>query len=166
VMHPVHALQPGDALLYYTGDDLSAPRWGRLFAKLVYLKTWRRVSHVAVYIGGGRTVEARAEGVGIYEVKWDNLVAHLRPDGPIDITAAMAWFNSEASGQRYDFLGLFRFFTLGKQSTDKQFCSELATRWYRAGGFEPFTSDVDADLTCPGDFLYTPKFRNLPLVSK
>jgi hypothetical protein len=62
------------------------------------------------------------------------------------------------TGQRYDWLGLLRFFTLGQQSTDKQFCSEHATRFYRAGGFEPFSKHYDADLVSPGHFLSSAKF--------
>jgi hypothetical protein len=38
------------------------------------------------------------------------------------------------------------------------FCSELLTRWYRAGGFNAVAPAVDADHVSPAQFLQSPAF--------
>lgn len=137
-------LSPGDLLLYDGGGFIG---WA------IRVKTWSPVNHVEVYIGDLRAVSARASGSRVFDLDTREPYAVWRPTEPVDITAAMAWFRDKAEGQRYDWFGLFRFFRLGKQSTDHQFCSELATRFYRAGGFEPFAPGYDADAVAPGTFL-------------
>jgi hypothetical protein len=152
-MNVLDALEPGDLLLF--------SRKG-FFSRLIRIKTWSSISHCSIYIGAGKTVASRdGKGVELYDLQPDGLAAVLRPTLPVDLPAALDWFAAKAKGQRYDFLGLLRFFTLGKQSTDKQFCSEFATRFYRAGGFEPFYADIDADLVAPGQFLYSPRFSRV-----
>jgi len=41
---------------------------------------------------------------------------------------------------------------------DRMMCSEFATRFYRAGGFEPFSMFEDADMVAPATFLVSPHF--------
>jgi hypothetical protein len=135
-------LKPGDCLLYRPTGFLG---WA------IATKTWMRWSHVEIAVKPGMSIGARPEGVNYYTTRWSRLGAVMRPTQPVDVAKAMAWFDAKAKGQHYDVLGLFRFFTWGKQSTDKQFCSEMATRWYRAGGLEPFHG-LDADLIPPGWF--------------
>ncbi len=142
-------LAPGDCLLYSGGG---------FFSRLIRIKTWSPISHVEVYIGGGLSVASRdGKGVNTYPLRLDGLVTVLRPARYVDMPAALAWHQHQV-GQKYDWWGLMRFFTIGKQSDTKQFCSEFATRFYRAGGFEPFTAEIDADLVSPGQFLYSPLF--------
>jgi len=145
------AIKPGDLLLYRN-------TWSPI-GFLIRLKTWSDVNHVEVYIGDGHVVAARAGGCRIYPVTLDHLHYVWRPaaDPPISLTNAMKWFMSEANGTPYDYWGLFRFFLRGKQSADKNFCSELAMRWLRAGGFNPFAPGTDADKVWPGGFIYSPK---------
>jgi hypothetical protein len=145
-------LQPGDALLY---------RSKGLMPWLIMTKTWSRTSHISVYMGKGISYAARTAGVRSYPLRVEGLYAVLRPEGVFDQAKATAWFNAHAVGQRYDTWGLFRFFTLGKQSQDKQFCSELAVRLYRAAKCCPFGERYDADLVSPGMFLSSPHFREL-----
>lgn len=135
-------LKPGDCLIY---------RPSSLLGRLIAIKTWSPWSHVEVTVSPGKVIAARPEGVGYYETRWDRLGMVVRPPDGLDMAKARWWFDHYANGQRYDVLGLLRFFTLGKQSTDKMFCSELATRFYRAGGVEPF-HNMDADLVPPGWF--------------
>ena len=157
-------LIPGDCLLYSSGGPLP---W------LIKIKTWSPVSHVSVYRGNLRSIAARAEGVNTYPLRCDGLYAVLRPcDGPLNVDPGLAWFDvpfnpkthTGVTGQRYDTWGLFRFFTLGKQSEDKQFCSEVATRFYRlclaadGDAFHPFAKRWDADLVSPGMFLASDEF--------
>jgi hypothetical protein len=146
------ALVPGDCLCYSGRGPLS---WA------IKVKTWSQVSHVEGYAGDGHVVAARATGVRTYHLTDKDLVAVLRPSATMDVPAAMRWFHDHANGQRYDTLGLFRFYTLGRQSMDKQFCSELLTRWYRAGGFHPFAQRYDADLVSPGMFACSPLFEEV-----
>lgn len=136
-------LQPGDTLLY---ADRSLISWA------IRIKTWSRASHIEVFVGAGRVIAARAQGSHFYPFEEKHLIEVWRPKQTVDMMTALKWFCKEAEGQRYDVFGLFRFFALGKQSKDKQFCSELATRFYRNGGFEPFNDLVDADLVSPGMF--------------
>lgn len=145
-------LLPGDALLY---------RSKGLMPWLIRVKTWSRASHIEVYMGKGIAYAARTEGVRSYPLRTEGLYAVLRPEGAFDAAKATAWFNASAVGQKYDTFGLLRFFTLGKQSLTKQFCSELATRLYRAGGFCPFADTYDADLVSPGMYLASPHFTEL-----
>jgi hypothetical protein len=81
-------------------------------------------------------------------------VLRPKPEHPFNFDAAMAWFWDKANGQSYDFWGLFCFYLAAKQSSKtKQFCSELLTRWYRAGGFGPVSEWCDADDVSPAQFL-------------
>lgn len=146
-------IAPGDCLLYRPTD---------LIGKLICLKTWSPYSHCETYVGGGKSIGARKEGVNLYPVRWDKLAMILRPDpGRLNLKAGMAWFDANAKGQAYDFLGLFRFFTWGKQSTDRQFCSELLTRFYRHAGFPDLFGINDADLIPPGWFATMAGFRQV-----
>jgi hypothetical protein len=145
-------LLPGDALLY---------RSKGLFAWAIRLKTWSRCNHIEVYMGKGIAYAARTEGVRSYPLRTEGLYAVLRPEGVFDQAKATAWFNASAVGQAYDWLGCFRFFTLGKQSTTKQFCFELAVRLYRAAGCCPFAEKWDADLVSGGMFLSSAHFREM-----
>ncbi len=99
----------------------------------------------------------------------DHLSDVWRPsaDPPVSLTNAMAWFvhgatvdgrwMPAANGTPYDYWGLFRFFLIGRESAGKNFCRELAMRRLRAGGFNPFAPDTDADKVWPGSFIYSPK---------
>lgn len=143
-------LLPGDCLLY-SGKSL--------FSLLIKIKTWSRISHVEVFLGNNRTFTAReGHGVGFYDYDPTNLAYILRPKFDFDFEDALV-FARMVDGQKYDYLGLLRFFTLGKQSYDKQFCSEACTRFYRAGGGRPFADYYDADLVSPGMFLSSPQFE-------
>ena len=136
-------VRPGDALLY---------RGSGFIPWLIRVKTWSPVSHIEVVVSPFETIAARESGSAVYPISAEKLYEVWRPKLPIDVPDGMAWFMRSANGQKYDLWGLFRFFTIGKQSTSKQFCSELATRFYRAAGLEPFTPETDADLVSPGMF--------------
>lgn len=151
---PIPELLAGDCLLY---------RGNSLFDWLIYLKTWTFVCHVEVYQGGGLSVASRnGVGVNLYPLRTEGLAYVLRPKavyGPFDNVAANAWFYTKAQGQGYDWKGLLCFTLAVKQgSPNKMFCSEFATRYYRAGRFNPFAPDYDADRISPGQFLQSPSF--------
>jgi len=143
-------LYHGDCLLYTPSG---------FFGWLIALKTWHKVSHVEVYIGDGFAVASRdGKGVGIYNYRPDGLAAVLRPSGFYYHDGAMKWF-STVNGQKYDWKGILVFALAVKQGAkDRMFCSEFATRFYRAGGLEPFHPDEDADHIAPFQFLTSGKF--------
>lgn len=135
-------LKPGDCLIY---------RPSTLLGWAISVKSWSKWSHVEMAVSPGKALGARMEGVNYYPTRWDHLGMVVRPPEGFDLQKALWWFDNYARGQRYDVVGLFRFFTIGKQSKDKQFCSELLTRMYRQGGLDLFGSQ-DADLVPPGWF--------------
>lgn len=143
---PPVPIEPGD-ILCYSGSGL--------FSKLIRLKTWAPqplgISHVEMANSRFSAFASRdGKGVQTYPIDLDpkRLVAVLCTTQPLDMGAVRA-FHSQCIGQKYDVWGLFRFFTLGQQSLDKQFCSEYLTRLCRKGGVELFTPETDADLVAP-----------------
>jgi hypothetical protein len=155
-------LKPGDLLIY--------SRKG-LFGLGIKYKTWSKYTHVEVYKGDGLTHAARdgfnlkpppskGTGVGTYFISFDGLVKVRRPFLTPNLEEASK-YEEEVKGQIYDWMGIFRFFTLGKQSQDKQFCSETATRWERRAGTRPFAESQDADLASPRDLAFTPSFYDI-----
>lgn len=145
-------LQPGDVLLYgATG----------LVGWIISIKTWHPVAHCEIYIGQGESVASRnGIGVGRYPMREAELVRVRRPTLPVDLQEAMRWF-ATVNGEGYDWLGLLRFAKpSGHGSATKMFCSEFATRFYRAGGFAPF-GDEDADAIAPCEFDSNSQFRLL-----
>lgn len=128
---------------------------------VIATKTWSKVAaHVEVAVKPGISIAARSEGVNYYDTRWYKLSRVMRPKPAMDIPAGLAWFNDVARGQRYDTLGLLRFFLIGEQSTEKMFCSELATRFYRMCGFNVFPNE-DADLIAPRTFLLSESFETI-----
>jgi uncharacterized protein YycO len=145
----VNDFLPGDHLLY-SGQSF--------FARLIKLKTWSRYSHIEIYIGNSLTVTSRdGIGVRIFPFIERNLVTVLRPHGSLDLSKGIKWLDSVVN-QKYDWWGILRFFNLGKESQNKQFCSEFCTRFDRACGFKPFAEWYDADKVSPGMFHSSPNF--------
>jgi hypothetical protein len=146
-------VRPGDYLAYRASGFVG---W------IIKIKTWHDVTHCEVYVGDGASVASRGPqdgvgGVGRYDLRLEGLTHILRPIVPFDLQAALRWFQI-VNGQRYDLWGLLRFFTIGAGKQDRMFCSEFATRFYRAGGLEPFQRDEDADAVAPCTFLLSSQF--------
>lgn len=144
-------MKPGDLLLY-------APKG--LWGWLIVLKTWARpaVSHCEIYAGDGVSFASRERGGVNYYPTRPNPRLVLRPNRPLDLPAMKAWCDS-VQGQKYDYIGvIFNFFAAKVAAQDKQWCSEAATRAYRAGGLEPFHPDYDADRVAPATFLASGAF--------
>lgn len=164
-------LRPGDLLIYSRNA---------FFSKAIKVKTWSNYSHVETFLGGhdGRRTHAARDsgkfwgapkpGTGVssnFEINFDGLVLVRRPKGAFDLAFA-ADYMARVEGQRYDVFGLLRFFTLGEQSTDKQFCSETATRLARAARHEPLVARLDADLVSPRDLAVTPAYLDIAVYSQ
>lgn len=153
--------QPGDCLLY---------RGTGFYSWLIAIKTWHDVSHVEVFVGRDKTgalssvASRNGIGVGQYPLRLDGLIAVLRPTAPFNLADAMKAFHAKYEGQKYDWLGLLRFAWRSKVVPDcddnRQFCSEFATRFYRAGGLDPFNNE-DADAIAPATFLLSDKFVDM-----
>lgn len=150
-------LTSGDCLLY-------KPKKSSIFGWLISIKTWHKISHCEVYVGDGLSAASRdGLGVDIYPVRLSELVEVYRPKSEykFDINKALIWFMTKAKGQKYDWVGLLRF-TWGQPYVDgdgnnKQFCSEFLTRFYRAGGMDPFNGE-DADAIAPFMLSISPVF--------
>ena len=143
-------LQPGDCLLY-------KPKG--VFGKIIQVKNWHRISHVEIYTGKGKSVASR-DGLGVALYPWrDTELAYvLRPTYPLDWFGFWKWFKT-VDGQKYDWVGLLRFAWFDSIPTgknDKMFCSEFATRAYRALGAKVFNDIEDADAIAPFEFLLSP----------
>lgn len=141
-------VREGDVLLY-RGTGLSG--------FVIRIKTWSPVAHCELANSLGVALASR-DGVGVRtfaRMPDDRLYAVLRPRVPLHMAAVRA-FHLRCLNQGYDWWGLLRFVTIGKQSMTKQFCSEYVMRLLRAGGCEPFTPETDADLVAPGQFLMSP----------
>lgn len=142
---------PGDVLLFSRSG---------FFARLIQFKTWSRYSHCEVLIDEAHTVASRdGQGVNEYGIDRHGLALVLRPIAPVDLVAAMAWFQT-VKGQKYDWLGLLAFTSAKLQGKEngRMFCSEFVTRFLRAGGFDPFNG-YDADGIAPSEFCKSPSFR-------
>lgn len=154
-------LHEGDCLLYKTTG---------LFGWIIGIKTWSLIGHCETYIGDGHSVASRdGLGVGRYPLRTEDLIYVLRPTGPVDLDAAQAWFLTSAVGQKYDWLGLLRFAWRSKVvpnvMDNRMFCSEFLTRFYRAGGLDPFNA-ADADAIAPMQFLLSNSFTVIDPLSK
>lgn len=143
-------LKPGDVLLYGPSS---------IMGYLTSVKTWSNAVHVEMFVGEGKAITARSEGVNIFPLRTAQLIAVLRPNKPIDIPKAMEWFNANMKGQKYDWKGLL-IFTLAvhQGAEDKAFCSETVTRVSRNGDFQPFNPRFDADKIAPASFYMTPSY--------
>lgn len=147
-------LRPGDAILYFRRDFVS---W------IVALKTWTKVAHVEIYRGEQISLSSRTEsGVNSYPLRMGGVAAVMRPKLPLDWLSADIWFESIARGQPYDWLGLLCFELFARRGErSKMFCSEFATRFYRAAGLEPFNSRWPAVRVPPSFFLVSPVFETV-----
>ena len=148
-MTDIPQLQPGDCLLYKPSG---------LFGWLIALKTWNRMSHVEIYAGNGNSVASRdGVGVGMYPTRYYHLAKVLRPVQPLQLDAAHVFF-AKSDGQKYDWKGILCFtLAVAQGAKDRMFCSEFATRWYRAAGL-PLFGNYDADHIAPAQFLMTDDF--------
>ncbi len=148
-------LKPGDCLLY-------GPRG--VVGWLIAMKTWHRIAHVEVFEGvidGVPMSVASRDGIGCnrYVLRTSELVRVLRPNQPVDLAAATAWFERVARGQRYDFRAILRFLWPSDSpdaDPNRQICSAFSTRWYRAGGLRVFSAGEDADRIAPFQFDTSP----------
>lgn len=147
-------LQPGDLLLYKPNG---------LMGRLISWRTSGKYSHCELYIGGGRSISARNEGVNEFHYRADFALV-LRPTEPFDLKSALAWFEKEAKGQAYDWLGIL-WWVYAKHYGNRlkaQFCSEICHRLYAKGGFYPFAAHIDSDTVSPSHFEWA---RNLAIVT-
>ena len=135
------------------GDLLGFSRTG-LFDSIIKVKTWSHWTHIEVYAGGDFTVASRnGKGVAKYPADLSGLYCVLRPKLAFDFDAAMLEFYRTMNGKPYGWLALFSFCLIDIHDNGI-FCSELATLFYRAGGFEPFKIDRPAEKCAPMNFSY------------
>jgi hypothetical protein len=134
-------LQPGDILLY--GD-------GSLLSWLIRLRTWSDVSHVEVYIGGGRVLASRAQGPREYALRFLGLRRVVRPHVR-DIDGGLNWFCAVASKLPYGFFDLARFYLIDI-NTNGLICSEFVDIFFQKCGLMLFNPNYPEGAVCPRDF--------------
>lgn len=159
----IKQLLPGDALLYSRTPFRRSPL-GWFFGLVINIKTWSRCSHVEVYDGDGKSLASRdGKGVGRYPLRLDELIEVRRPSVlNFSHESGSRWFN-KVEGQKYDWKGLLCFtLAVHQGATDRMFCSEFATRFYRSAGLELFNSEVDADKIAPAQLHQTPILTTVP----
>lgn len=143
-------LRPG-MVMGYTGSGF--------YGWLTTTKTWMNIGHVEVYIGGGRSVAARLDGLHTYDVREDDkLCVLLEPNGKVDIEAGMDWFYSHAEGKSYDLWGQIAFWRVAGGSANKMWCSEFAAEFLKACNFYAFNPLCPSEKIAPAQFLQTGTF--------
>lgn len=148
-------VRPGDCLGYFSEE---------FYAYIVAVKTFYKLSHVEIYEGNNHSLAARygkKNGVNRYELRKSGIAVIRRPIGALDLNDGQHWFETRARGQGYDLLGQLAFFHAGHPSMCKMWCSEFATRYYRACHFQPFDPEFDADLVPPMFFMVSPMFETV-----
>lgn len=142
-------LKAGDLMLYAPKD---------IPGYLIAIKTGRLKSHIELYIGGGRSIAARQEGVNVYPVRIDAQLASVRrhPDWQkFDTNAAMRAV-SPLLGQSYEIPALFAFFCPWHVAERTlRVCSPVACLGLRGGGLECFNPDLPNSGVTPAAFFET-----------
>jgi hypothetical protein len=137
--------RPGDCLVYKPTS---------LIGRLIAIKTWSPFSHVEIITSPGMAIGARSEGIDYNPIRFSGLSKVVRPNPEkLKLEDGISWFETFAHGKKYDYWGLLRFFSIGKQSEKKYFCSELATQFYRHAGFPFLFHSQAADQVPPGWFV-------------
>jgi hypothetical protein len=150
-------LKVGD-VLFYTPSDL--------VGYIIGIKTWTWLSHVEVYIGGGKAIGARIGGVNIYDLRIDKHLRYVRRplmngNGPFD---AMKAFSAVADtlGRPYNIGAFESFFNpWSKSRHSNRICSTNVTAYLRGGGCEPFNPDLDPDDISPAQLWQTPHLETI-----
>ena len=135
-------LQTGDILLY---GDASLLSW------LIRTRTWSDVSHVEVYAGDGKSMAARTDGVGMYQLRLAGLRRVLRPVAPFDFNAGLSWFFKNADGKAYGWMDMWRFYGRNVE-TKGWICSEFTDYFFQAAGLPLFNTDYPEGAVCPRDY--------------
>lgn len=161
---PLPELQPGDVLFYKPAG---------LFGRLITIKTWGDYSHVELYEGsnpetpiwGSRNPESlwkwrEPTGVRFYPFRAHELGLVRRPITPVDV-AKLHDFTTSTVGQKYDWLGLLKFFRISKGKMDRMFCSEAVTRALRVATSAQLFDNVDADGVSPSMLSWTPELTDI-----
>jgi hypothetical protein len=146
-------LQPLDVLLYRTPDLVD---W------LIETKEGGDVAHVEAYQGFAHSMASRnGLGVNTYPFRLDGLVYVRRPVESLNLTRAFEWHET-VRGDKYDWLGLARFYNLVKHGTPhRYFCSAYIDDLFRHAGAELFSPEIDADQISPFDLRKTPLLRTI-----
>lgn len=142
-------LEPGDVMLYSPSDVVGL---------LIALKTWTWLSHVEVYIGQGKAISARPQGVNVFGERIDkHLVCVRRPLIMEPFNKENAWKAvSPMLGMSYEWTAFESFFNPWcKHRHASRICSSVVTVYLRGGGCEPFNPDMSADDVSPAQLWQT-----------
>jgi hypothetical protein len=154
---PLPDLRMGDVLLYSPSD---------LVGYLISLKTWTLLSHAEVYIGGGRCIGARIEGVAFYTERVDKYLRFIRrpfmPEGKQFDAVAAYKAVSDTIGKPYDVSAFWAFFNpWEKHRKVGRICSVVTTAYLEGGGCQVFNPEVSPDDISPAQLWQTPSLSTI-----
>lgn len=144
------SLEPGDVLFYSPSD---------LIGWIIAVKTWTKISHVEAYIGSGRCISARPQGVNVFGERIDKCLCCVRrPLMTKQFETRKAW---EAVfpflGKPYGWTSFEEFFNPWcRHRHASRICSSIVTTYLRGGGCEPFNPDLSADDVSPAQLWQSP----------
>lgn len=147
-------LRPGDILLFKPSD---------LVGVFIALKTWTWLSHAECYVGGGKVIAARIQGVNIYAERIDKYLAYVRRPRVAQFNEVGAW-NAvrDMIGKPYDVSAFWEFFDpFAHRLHASRICSSVATAWLRGGGCEPFSEETEDSDVAPAQLLQTPELETI-----
>ena len=149
-------IQPGDILLY------DRKGWVN---KLIKFKRGEKYSHAAIASYPGYMLEAvQGKMCDEYPLRLDGLAAIYRHrEDEVDFELGYEWFQQEARGQKYDWLGLlsFSFAQFQGRENNKMFCSEFVARFFAKISAPLFSTVTDADAVSPGMIPYSPRVYSI-----
>ena len=147
-------LQPGDVLFY---------RPSSLVGVFIAFKTWTWLSHVEAYIGRGRVIAARTQGVNVYVERIDkSLVAVRRPIVKKWDASGAYHAVSSLLNKPYDVSAFWAFFNpFLHHYHSSRICSSVVTLWLRGGGCEPFNPAVSEDDIAPAQLWQTDELNTV-----
>jgi hypothetical protein len=150
-------LKVGD-VLFYTPSDL--------VGYIIGIKTWTWLSHVEVYIGGGKAIGARLKGVNIYDLRVDKHLVYVRRPvmnghGEFDPMKALGAVASTL-GTPYDIGSFEAFFNpWSRNRHSARICSTNVAAYLKGGGCEVFNPDLDPDDISPAQLWQTPHLKTI-----
>jgi len=151
---PPDNLLPGDILLYKPSD---------LMGILIAVKTWAWLSHVECYVGGGRVIAARIQGVNVYAERVDKYLVAVRRPKTSDFDIGGAWKAIESMmGKPYEVSAFWEFFNpMIHRYRASRICSSVATAWLRGGGCQPFNPEFEDSDASPAQLWQTPELDTI-----
>jgi len=128
-----------------------------LFDTVISVFTFSRADHVEVTLDEETSIASRnGKGADYYTRRDKGLRYVLRPNIPVDVENAVAWFEENLRGKPYGYFDLLQF--VGITVPDPGvICSQTSALVFAAGGAPLFNQKYPAGIITPRDHLITPR---------